>query len=173
MCDSHFLLQVLWKYETLSCFMATTHAFSSAQSYFLCLVCMVFHSHTSSCSQVSSLLKGHFLTIPSKSLFLLLVLIKLVSSFILLVTVYNCGFILSLSLPDCDLSGTVDSKGIDTHSRCLINTWLNAWGWYQGWNWTHISRILLVLLQPPHTSTTKFMELFCLFSVNEVSLHMA
>lgn len=112
--------------------MATTHAFSSAQSYFLCLIRMVFHSHTSSCSQISSLLKGHFLTIPSKSLFLLLVLIKLVSSFILLVTVYNCGFILSLSLPYSDLSGTVDSKGMDTHSRCLINTWPNAWGWLSG-----------------------------------------
>ena len=77
------------------------------------------------------------LFVSSKSLFLFFILIILTSSFVLLVTVYNCGFILSLSFLCSDLSGTVDSEGTDTHSRCLINTWwLNEWYWYQGWNRT-------------------------------------
>lgn len=116
--------------------MAIAHAFSSAQSYFTCLICMVFPFSYLKLQPSIITSERPFFDYSIKFPFSI-ILIILVSSFILLVIVYNCGLILSLSCPYSDLLGTINSKGIDTHSRCSINTWwLNVCCWYQGWNWT-------------------------------------
>ena len=175
MCDWHFLQILRECPHSILPYGHCTRVFLRLELFFLPNLHGWFHSHTSSFSQVSSLLKGHFWTTPSKSLLLLCSLIMHCLFIHFTFIVYSCGFMWSLSFPQPHFLGTEDSIGTGAQSRCLLK--------FADW------RMILVLgLESNPRSPesyccctlaiacfhhTIYWIIFCLLSMCRISLHMA